>query len=218
MASWVHLPGCAMSAPNQTNVRLRRVGICVPNSVIARAGELAALLQISRNAVLKDALERGLLLLDVPAVKGPTDNKSADRRRSPETLEQVRFRIGKEHKRRIEAFAARKGHRDASSAIAELVTGALDDDELGDNVPASRADEIEQAIRELRDLLGEIGPGVLGIIGLLSHWATQSGGLEVEEDELVEEALAEGRQAWALRQEMAASGDPAAAHAAEGGA
>ena len=48
---------------------------------------------------------------------------------------------------------------------------------------------------------------MFGILGLLSHWATQSGGLEVDEDELVEEAMTAGRQAWAMRQEIAA-GEP----------
>jgi hypothetical protein len=116
----------------------------------------------------------------------------------------MRFRIGTAEKRRIEAFALRTGCRDLSSAVAELVTAALDDHDLGDNVPATKADDLEESLRELRDLMEHIGPGVLGILGLLAHWATQSGGLEVDEDELIREALIEGRNAWALRQEVAA--------------
>jgi hypothetical protein len=45
---------------------------------------------------------------------------------------------------------------------------------------------------------------VLGILSLVAHWATQGGGLEVDEDELVDEAWAAGEQAWAMRQETAA--------------
>jgi hypothetical protein len=98
----------------------------------------------------------------------------------------------------------RHRHEDLSSAIADLITRALDAEDIGDNVPATKAEELEQQIREMRDLVDEIGPGVFGILGLLSHWATQSGGLEVEEDELVEEALTAGQQTWATRQEIAA--------------
>lgn len=186
--------------------RLRRLGICVPASLVDRAGEIAATRRTTRNAVLKLALERGIGAPDPDDPEPVSDAKMAVRKRAPEALEQMRFRIGTAEKRRIEAFALRKGYRDASSAIADLVTAALDDHDLGENVPATKAEELEQSVRELRDLLDHVGPGVLGILGLLAHWATQSGGLDVEEDELIQEALTEGRNAWALRQEIAAEG------------
>ncbi len=116
----------------------------------------------------------------------------------------MRFRTGAEQKHRIEAFAIRRGFGDVSSAIAELVATALAVHDLGENVPATKADDIDERLVELRGLLGEIGPGVLGILSLLAHWATQGGGLEVDEDELVAEAWAAGEQAWTMRQETAA--------------
>jgi hypothetical protein len=183
--------------------RLRRLGICIPASLVDRASAIAAARQTTRNAVLKTALEQGIGAIDPRERESKTVAKLT-RKRPPEALEQMRFRIGTEEKRRIEAFALRKGCRDLSSAIAELVTTALDDEDLGENLPAAKADEIDERLVQLRDLLGEIGPGVLGILSLVAHWATEGGGLEVDEDELVDEAWAAGEQAWAMRQETAA--------------
>ena len=53
----------------------------------------------------------------------------------------------------------RHRHENLSSAIADLITRALDAGDLGDNVPATKAEELEQ-IREMRDLVDEIGRGV----------------------------------------------------------
>lgn len=184
--------------------RLRRLGICIPAGLVDRASAIAAARRTTRNAVLKVALEQGLGALDPCEPNSSTDTNATPRKRPPEALEQMRFRIGTEEKRRIEAFALRKGCRDLSSAIAELVTTALDDEDLGENLPATKADDIDERLVDLRDLLEEIGPGVLGILSLVAHWATQGGGLEVDEDELVDEAWAAGEQAWAMRQETAA--------------
>jgi hypothetical protein len=183
--------------------RLRRLGICIPASLVERASAIAVSRRTTRNAVLKVALEQGIGVLDPRAPESRIDANTA-RKRPPEAFEQMRFRIGADQKRRIEAFALRKGCRDLSSAIAELVTTALDDEDLGENLPATKADDIDERLVQLRDLLGEIGPGVLGILSLVAHWATQGGGLEVDEDELVDEAWAAGEQAWAMRQETAA--------------
>jgi hypothetical protein len=185
--------------------RLRRLGICVPANLVDRASSIAASRRTSRNAVLKIALERGIGALDAPDQGAGTTGNLIAPMRPPEALEQIRFRIGRDHKRRIEAFAVRKGCRDLSSAIAELVTTALDDEDLGANLPATKADDIDARLVELCDLLGEIGPGVLGMLSLVAHWATQGGGLEVDEDELVDEAWAAGQQAWAVRRETAAA-------------
>jgi hypothetical protein len=184
--------------------RLQRVGVCVPASLIARAAEVAASTQTTRNAVLKIALERGIDTLDSHATAASVEARVATRKRAPEGIEQLRFRIGIEEKGRIEAFARRNRYRDLPPAIADLVTTALDAYDLGDNVPATKADEIDQRLVELRHALDRIGPGVQGILGLLAHWATQSGSLEVEEDELIDEAWAAGEQAWAMREEIAA--------------
>src|SRR5260221_3504698 len=184
--------------------RLRRLGICIPASIVDRPKRIAESHQTTRNAVLKAALEQGIGALDSREPESPIEANLAVRKRPPEALAQLRFRTGAEQKVRIEAFAIRRGCRDVSSAIAELVATALDVHDLGENVPATKADDIDERLVELRGLLGEIGPGVLGILSLLAHWATQSGGLEVDEDELVDEAWTAGEQAWAMRQETAA--------------
>ena len=176
----------------------------MPASLIARAAEVAASNRTTRNAVLKTALERGIDRLDSSTQDASIAPRMAFPKRAPEGLAHLRFRIGNEEKGRIEAFARRNRYRDLSPAIADLVTRALDAYDLGDNVPATKADEIDQRLADLRDALDRIGPGVQGILGLLAHWATQSGSLEVEEDELIDEAWAAGEQAWAMREEIAA--------------
>ena len=83
------------------------------------------------------------------------------------------------------------------------MTAALDREDLGESVPASKADDIDERLGTVLDSLERVGPGVLGILGLLAHWATQSGGLEVDEDELIDEAWTASEQAWMMREEIA---------------
>jgi len=165
---------------------------------VARERQLA-----SRNAAFVLALKTGLGALNSDS-ESPKPESRQKRAAEKEVFERLWFRSARWEKQRIEAFKVRHRYQDLSSAIADLITRALDAEDLGDNLPATKAEELEQQIREMRDLVDEIGPGVFGILGLLSHWATQSGGLEVEEDELVEEALTAGQQTWATRQEIAA--------------
>ena len=166
---------------------------------VARERQLA-----SRNAAFVLALKTGLGALNSDSESSKPESRQKRSRAEKEVFDRLWFRSARGEKQRIEAFKVRHRHEDLSSAIADLITRALDAEDLGDNVPATKAEELEQQIREMRELVDEIGPGVFGILGLLSHWATQSGGLEVEEDELVEEALTAGQQTWATRQEIAA--------------
>jgi hypothetical protein len=184
--------------------RLCRLGICVPANLVNRAGDVAAARGMTRNAVLKLALERGIGSIDAGDLEPAAKGNVAGRKWPPDALEQLRFRIGTDEKGRIQAFAVRNRYRDLSAAIADLVTTALDAHDLGENVPATKAEEIDQRLVDLRDLLDRIGPGVFGILSLLAHWSTQSGGLEVDEDELIDEAWTAGEQAWETRREIAA--------------
>jgi hypothetical protein len=45
-------------------------------------------------------------------------------------------------------------------------------------------------------MLDILGPPTLGMLRLLAHWATQGGGLKVNEDELMAEVRAVGADEW----------------------
>src|SRR5688500_4667655 len=80
--------------PDRPAERLRRLGICVPAALVDRAAAIATTQQTTRNAVLKLALECGIGALDSPEPKPTDDARVAARKRAPEALEQLRFRIG----------------------------------------------------------------------------------------------------------------------------
>ncbi len=108
----------------------------------------------------------------------------------------VRFRIGAEQARRLRAHAVSGGHGSVSDAVAQLVSRALDEDEGRRAVPAQKADELADGLRAVSSMLEELGPGVLGVLHLLAHWAVKSGSLKVSEDELLAEVFSVGQVQW----------------------
>lgn len=89
---------------------------------------------------------------------------------------------------RIGAYAAREALTVAEAISALLYVGL----EFAERQRAGIKEDIEDVQRELRDLkqmVDVLGPAALGIQRILVHWAAQTGGLRVSEDEL----LAEGR-------------------------
>jgi hypothetical protein len=89
---------------------------------------------------------------------------------------------------RIGAYADREALT-VPEAIAALLYVGL---EFAERQRAGLKEDIEDLQRELRDLkqmVDVLGPAALGTQRILVHWAAQTGGLRVSEDEL----LAEGR-------------------------
>lgn len=146
----------------------------------------------SLGAAAMAALERGLADTTPPA---PPDAK-APRRAKAERLERFVCRVSAAQVRRLRAHAAAKGFGSVSEAGAHLVARALEEEEGRLAVPAQKADELADAVRTLSSLLSEMGPGVLGVLHLLAHWAAKSGSLKVSEDELLAEVMAVGSERW----------------------
>ena len=68
-----------------------------------------------------------------------------------------------------------------------------------EGVPSGRADELLEAIDGLRAAVDILGPPTFGLLRLLAHWASQSGGVKVSEDELLAELRSVGADEWEQR-------------------
>jgi hypothetical protein len=65
-----------------------------------------------------------------------------------------------------------------------------------EGVPAGKAEEILEALEGVRMVIELVGPPTFGLMRLLAHWATQSGGLKVSEDELLAELRTVAGDEW----------------------
>jgi hypothetical protein len=89
---------------------------------------------------------------------------------------------------RVGAYAAREGLTLGEAISALLYLGL----EFAERQRTGLREDIEDLQRDLHDLkhmVDVLGPAALGTQRILTHWAAQTGGLRVSEDEL----LAEGR-------------------------
>jgi hypothetical protein len=100
----------------------------------------------------------------------------------------VGIRLDDGLQQRLGAYAAREGLTLGEALSALLYLGL----EFAERQRAGLREDMEDLQRELRDLrqmVDVLGPAALGTQRILAHWAAQTGGLRVSEDEL----LAEGR-------------------------
>ena len=65
-----------------------------------------------------------------------------------------------------------------------------------EGVAPAKAEEILEALEGIRTVVELLGPPSFGLIRLLSHWATQTGGLKVSEDELLAELRTVAGDEW----------------------
>src|SRR3989441_10017003 len=102
--------------------------------------------------------------------------------------DEVGVRVDDGLQERVGAYAGREGLTVGEGISALLYLGL----EFAEGQRAGLKEDIEDLQRELRDLkqmVDVLGPAALGTQRILTHWAAQTGGLRVSEDEL----LAEGR-------------------------
>jgi hypothetical protein len=102
--------------------------------------------------------------------------------------EEVAIKLEPDQQARVRAFAKKEALTvgEAVSALMELGLEfahrqKIDLHEL--------VEDVQHDLSELREMVDVLGPAALGTQRLLAHWAAQTGGLRVSEDEL----LAEGR-------------------------
>jgi hypothetical protein len=65
-----------------------------------------------------------------------------------------------------------------------------------EGVPGGRADELLEAVDGLRAAVDILGPPTFGMLRLLAYWASQGGGVKVNEDELLAELRTVGGDEW----------------------
>jgi hypothetical protein len=96
---------------------------------------------------------------------------------------------------RVDAFAGSEGIT-RSRAVRELCGMGLDLIESQKGFTQGRIDELLESIESEKRLMAHLGTATVGILRLLAHWATQTGGLRVSEDELVAEVRTAGHEEW----------------------
>ncbi len=96
---------------------------------------------------------------------------------------------------RVGAYASREGLTVGESISALLYLGL----EFAERQRTGIKEDFEDLQRELRDLkqmLDVLGPAALGTQRILTHWAAQTGGLRVSEDELLAEGRLVAEEEW----------------------
>jgi hypothetical protein len=97
--------------------------------------------------------------------------------------------------REIDEYAKAHGIT-RSRAASHYLTIAHETLRGHEGVAAGKAEEILEAREGVRTVVELLGPPAFGLMRLLAHWATQSGGLKVSEDELLAELRAVAADEW----------------------
>ena len=108
---------------------------------------------------------------------------------------EVGIRLDAGLQERVAAYAAREGLTVGESLSALLYLGL----EFAERQRTGLKEDIEDLQRELRDLkqmVDVLGPAALGTQRILAHWAAQTGGLRVTEDELLAEGQLVADDEW----------------------
>ena len=114
---------------------------------------------------------------------------------TPARLCPISAKIGHELSREIGAYAKAQGIT-RSHAVSEYLDIASEVMREREGIPGSRADELLEVLARLGAAVDILGPPAFGTLRLLTHWATQGGGLKVNEDELVAEVRGVGADEW----------------------
>jgi hypothetical protein len=83
-----------------------------------------------------------------------------------------------------------------SRAAGQFLEIARESLRAREGVSPAKAEEILEALEGVRTVVELVGPPTFGLMRLLSHWATQSGGVKVSEDELLAELRTVAGDEW----------------------
>src|SRR5438552_18148913 len=109
--------------------------------------------------------------------------------------DEIGMRLDDGLQERVGAYAGREGLTVGESLSALLYLGL----EFAERQRTGLKEDIEDLQRELRDLkqmVDVLGPAALGTQRILVHWAAQTGGLRVTEDELLAEGRLVAEEEW----------------------
>ena len=107
----------------------------------------------------------------------------------------IEVRLDDELQARVRAYAERENLTTGEALAALLYLGL----EFAERERTGLREDIEDLQRELRDLrqmVDVMGPAALGTQRILAHWAAQTGGLRVSEDELLVEGRMVAGEEW----------------------
>ncbi len=109
--------------------------------------------------------------------------------------DEVGIRLDADLQERVAVYASREGLTVGEAISALLYVGL----EFAERQRTGLKDDIEDLQRELRDvkqMVDVLGPAALGTQRILTHWAAQTGGLRVSEDELLAEGRLVAEEEW----------------------
>ena len=107
----------------------------------------------------------------------------------------VGVKIDSTLRREIDAYAEAHGIT-RSRAAGHYLAIARETLRGRDGIAQGKAEEILEALEGVRTIVELLGPPSFGLMRLLAHWATQSGGLKVSEDELLAELRTVAADEW----------------------
>ena len=126
---------------------------------------------------------------------GPPEQTRPQALTDDQSLKWVSARLEPQLVRDIDAHAEKAGTT-RSDAIRDCLAIGLETIAERGGIPAGRAEHLLEALDGLRTAMDILGPPTFGLLRLLAHWATQGGGVKVNEDELLAEVRAVGGDEW----------------------
>ena len=112
-----------------------------------------------------------------------------------ERLSLIGVKVDKALRAEIDEYAKTHGIT-RSRAAGQFLQIAREALRAREGVPAGKAEEILEALEGVRTVVELVGPPTFGLLRLLAHWSTQSGGLKVSEDELLAELRTVAGDEW----------------------
>jgi hypothetical protein len=109
--------------------------------------------------------------------------------------EEVGIKLDRELQDRVRAYSAKEALTVGEALSALLYLGL----EFAERQRTGLKEDLEDLQRDLQDvkqMLDVMGPAALGTQRILAHWAAQTGGLRVSEDELVAEGRMVASEEW----------------------
>lgn len=126
---------------------------------------------------------------------GAAERKQPQAAAEGESLKWVSARLEPQLIRDLDAHAEKAGMT-RSDAIRDCLAIGLETVAERGGIPTGRAEQLLDALDGLRTAMDILGPPTFGMMRLLAHWATQGGGVKVNEDELLAELRAVGGDEW----------------------
>ncbi len=109
--------------------------------------------------------------------------------------EEVGIRLEDGLQERVSAYANREGLT-LGEAIAALLYLGLEFAERQRTGLKEDLEDLQRELHDLRQMVDVVGPAALGTQRILAHWAAQTGGLRVSEDELLAEGQLVADEEW----------------------